>query len=344
MVKKISSIKDIVPVIILNWNGEQDTIECLKSIKISNNNQFLPVVIDNGSKIESLMMLKKNCSLLFSNIYYIKKDQIDNSHSSIVESIINSQLEDTLVFIENSENLGFAKGNNVGVKIAEILGSEWIMLLNNDTEIEKNSFTNLVRFINEHPDIYAITPEIRFYHEKERIWNCGGDLTYFGSRKYLFANQVTVDRPTKGYSMITFITGCALLFNFKKTGILTENFFFGEEDYEFSLRLKKKGLKMACVHQSIIYHKVGSSIKKNSNGIGQIYLYYINRLINTKVYYTKLRWNLTKALAYFYLPVLLYKNDISVLKSFRLLSLINYYIKNNTKVDYLEFQKAIKIC
>jgi len=341
MAKKIDTFSNIVPIIILNWNGESDTTECLKSIKESENNRFLPVVIDNGSKVESLNTLKKECSQLFENILYTTREKLDNSHNLVIDLISSSNLKETLIFIENNENLGFAKGNNIGIKIAKILDTEWVMLLNNDTEVSYDALTALSKFITKNTEIAAITPQIRFFNKKDKIWNCGGRLTFFGSRKYFYAEEYIAKVPSSGYSSISFVTGCALLFQYKKTGILTEDFFFGEEDYEFSLRMKKNKLKMVCVYDSIIYHKVGSSIKKSHNVISSTYLYYINRLINTRNYYSKSRWYVTKIFAYAYLPLLLFRNKINPFKSLWLIKNINNYISKNNTVDFKEFTRII---
>jgi hypothetical protein len=341
MDQKIDKLKRIIPIVILNWNGENDTISCLESFKKSENLRFLPVVVDNGSNSESLNNLKQGCSRLFKEIIYLNEDEIDNSKDLIIEVINNNQIHDILIFIENFKNHGFAKGNNIGAKIAHSIDSDWLMLLNNDTEIVKDALSVLDNFIENNNDIVAITPQIRLYDPKDQIWNCGGRLTFFGSRKYLYADENIDEAPQKGFSLITFVTGCALLFQYKKTGLLTEDFFFGEEDYEFSLRLKKNKLKMACSFESIIYHKVGSTIKKRNNATNNIYLYYINRLINTRNYYSRSRWEITRLLAFLYLPVLLFMNQISLFKAVKVIRKVNNYVKNNNKVDSDEFIRVI---
>lgn len=340
----INEIKNLIPLIVLNWNGENDTISCLKSIRNSDNSGFLTILVDNGSKKESLVVLKKESEFIYSNVLYINREHLTESSTSIIDFISKNSFLDSLIFIENNENLGFAKGNNIGIEIAKLIDCKWVMLLNNDTEIEHNSLSNLNDFIQEHPEIKAVTPEIRYFYQKEKIWNCGGKLTFFGSRKYLFAEQTIISRPEIGFSSISFITGCALLFQYKETGILTEDFFFGEEDYEFSMRMKKNKKKMACVHSSVIYHKVGSSIKKRADTTSSIYLYYINRLINTRNYYSQSRWQITKILAYLYLIILLQKYNQKLSDSLSLIKKINDYVSNNRTVNFVEFQKAMNKC
>jgi GT2 family glycosyltransferase len=245
---------------------------------------------------------------------------------------------DTLIIIENNENLGFAKGNNVGIRLAEIMGSEWVFLLNNDTVISKDSLSRLYEHINTDPGISAITPQIRYFNTPEMIWNCGGKLTCFGSRKYFYSGSHYKKAPEKGSREITFITGCALLFKFRETGILSEKYFFGEEDYEFSLRLQKRGLKMICAFDSVIYHKVGRSIKKRSNIKTLIYIQLISRLINTRDYYSYVRWTCTKLLYFIYLPFLLAKSGSNPVDSIRLTRKVDHYVRNNTAVGKSEYQ------
>ena len=335
--------RKLIPIIILNWNGEIDTIDCLKSIRESASSGFLPVIVDNGSNQKSLETLKDQSNRIYKNILFFKKEELVNFNSKEFSKFSNLFDNDTLIFIENGENLGFAKGNNIGVHIAELIDSEWVMLLNNDTEIEQDSLNKLFEFINANPSFKAVTPQIRLYNPKTKIWNCGGELTHFGSRKYYFADEDYIDAPQFGSREITFITGCALLYKFKETGVLTEKFFFGEEDYEFSLRMKKNKMKMACVFDSIIYHKVGASIKKNSNTLGLIYIHYANRLINTRDYYSTFRWKASKILSYLYIPLLLMKSKINPMKTLPFIIKMNLFIKENYEVNKKDFLALKKI-
>ena len=124
MDQKLDKLRRIIPVIILNWNGENDTLACLNSFKQSENTNFLAVVVDNGSKQDSLNSLKKGCSTLFRSIVYLESDAIDNSKDILIDTLVHNQTSDILVFIENPENYGFAKGNNIGIKIATFLNSD----------------------------------------------------------------------------------------------------------------------------------------------------------------------------------------------------------------------------
>ncbi len=328
---------------ILNWNGEDDSIECLKSIRASASAGFVPVLVDNGSQAASLDALKKACSSIYSRICSLKRTDLSAPNPPRLTEITDHLDDDSLVVIENDENLGFAKGNNIGIRLASLIGAKWVMLLNNDTVVSPNAFQELRKFVEGNPLVNAVTPQIRYYQPSTRIQNCGGLLTYFGGRKYILAN-VDADRaPDITSSPITFVTGCALLFKHGVTGPLTEDFFFGEEDYEFSLRMKKRGFGMACAYKAVIYHKVGTSITKASTAFGTILVHYACRLMNTRNYYSSIRWHSTRLLAYLYLPVVLVKNGISLRKTLFAARSIDFYIRNHATMGFTEFQAMIRI-
>ncbi len=303
-VNEIENSEGVIPVLILNWNGDEDSVECLKSVRKSVPAGFVPVLIDNGSKAESLERLKRECEQMFGKILYlrgIELSELDNTSRNEFAKYLD---KDSLVFIENGENLGFAKGNNVGIRFAESIGAEWVMLLNNDTVVAPEAFQELRRFLRSYPRFSAITAQVRHFRPNTQIQNCGGDLTYFGSRKYKFANVDASSLPESDFSVVSFVTGCALLFKYKITGALSEAFFFGEDDYEFALRMKRLGLEMACAHAAVVYHKVGATIARSSRPLGSILVQYVNRLVNTRNYYSKARWHTTRALAYLHLPII----------------------------------------
>jgi GT2 family glycosyltransferase len=332
---------DVIPVIILNWNGEDDTIECLESFRRSIPAGFVPVMVDNGSKAESVERLRHECSRMFGRVLFLKESELSASADARRAEFRDYLDGDSLVFVENSENMGFAKGNNVGTRFAEIIGADWVMLLNNDTVMSPEAFQELRRFRDTHTSFVAITPQIRHYKLNTKIQNCGGDLTYFARQKYKFANKDASAAGNSEFSVITFITGCALLFKYKVTGPLTEDFFFGEEDYEFSLRLQKLGMHMACDHCSVIYHKLGATIGRSSKTFGAILVYYVNRLINTRNYYSKFRWHTTRILAYVYLPLLFAKSGVDPRRSISAIRRVESYITGHRGVTRSEFQSLV---
>ena len=170
--------------------------------------------------------------------------------------------------------------------------------------------TRLVEYAAANPGVKVLSPCICYHYDKEKVWFSGGRLT-FATRRNLFAEQLREVVGTSPFA-IDFVSGCALFFDAslfdEKSGLLYNGFFFGEEDCEFALRMRNRGIRMACVPQSLVYHKVGSSQKntKDSRGLGRIYMYYHNRLICNRLYEPRLK---------FYAICLL--NSITCLKYFK---------------------------
>ncbi len=263
-------------IIILNWNGADDTIMCLDSLSRADGSFFV-VITDNGSTDDSVNRLK--------------------------EYIASSSMDVTL--LEMNANLGFAKANNVGVSYASKRNPDSYLLLNNDTEVTPDFLVKLVEFQSANPKYRVLTPRINYYYNKNLIWNCGGKL-FFGFRRYFFAGCHESKAKEKPFYSISFVTGCALFFMpdvLETDGtVFTERFFFGEEDFDFSIRMKRGKKRMACVTDSLIYHKVGAANAKN-NIPGKIYLHLLNRYIDIRLQYGKVAvwmWRIVNKLLSFH--------------------------------------------
>lgn len=248
-------------VILINWNGADDTIACLESLNKAKGD-FMVVVADNGSTDDSLEKIRQYASGLT-----VKTDVI--------------ALE---------KNWGFAAGNNKAIKFASRYNPDSYMILNNDTEVEPDFLLRIQEYRNDHPDVKVVGPMIRYWYDKDLIWSCGGKLV-FGSRKSCFRNCRVQDVRYDKEMRVSFISGCALFADaslLEADGkLLSERFFFGEEDYEFAHRMRQRGEKMVILTDSVIYHKVGSSAKKMSDRakLGRDYLYYLGRLMVVREYY-----------------------------------------------------------
>lgn len=253
-------------IIILNWNGADDTLACLDSLRKAEGD-FRVYVVDNGSTDDSLQRIGAWL----------------DAHEGF-----DAQL------VPLDRNYGFARGNNMGLEVARENAPDSYLLLNNDTEVRPDFLTRLNAFSTKHPEYRVLTPKINFYYDKQKIWNCGGKLS-FGFRKYYYAGQPSSAVREADYIPISFVTGCALFFYpellDEEGHLLTERFFFGEEDFELSLRMKEQGVPMACVLDSLIYHKVGASGDK-MDGAGKVYLHYLNRFIDVRIHKSAIFYNL----------------------------------------------------
>lgn len=309
-------------VILVNWNGADDTIACLESLSRVEESHFV-VIADNNSTDDSVQRISE---------WLKKKSEV----SPVVEGYQLLQLD---------ANYGFAIGNNKAVTFAMQRNPDFCMLLNNDTEVEPDFLKRLTEYACNNRDIKVLSPCICYYYDKQKVWFSGGKLT-FGSRRNIYAEN-NLQAVGKAPFNIDFVSGCALFFETsvlnEKKELLYNGFFFGEEDYEFSLRMREHGVRMACVPASRIYHKVGAS-QKNTNdtkGAGRIYMYYHNRLIcnrlyeNVVVFYIILLLNSMTCLKYFRR----YTGSWSI--AFRMLKRLVKDVKTKNTFDEKEFRSLM---
>ena len=134
-------------VVIVNWNGYQDTQACLESLLGTDYNIFQIIVIDNGSNDDSLVQIKNN----FPQIK----------------------------IIETGRNLGFAGGNNIGVKYALEYDADYIMLLNSDTIVDKEFLAPLVDFLEDHPSAGSVQPKLLRFSSNQIIDSLGHKITKY---------------------------------------------------------------------------------------------------------------------------------------------------------------------
>lgn len=318
-----------VYIIVLNWNGWEDTIECLNSLQKVTYENFKTIIVDNGSTDDSVKKIEH--WLKEQNLIYNKIDAEKTGTTTTVpgtDTAASNNISFTL--IKNQDNLGFAGGNNVGISFAEKNQADLVLLLNNDTTVEPDFLSHLVaEYIKG--KYTALTPQIRYFDHPETIWNCGGKLLWFGSKKYFYQQKNKKALPKKDVIDISFVTGCALLYDFKKVGYLSKDFFFGEEDYEFSLRVKKLNQKIGCVLNSIIYHKVSKSINVSSNTFGKVYIHYLNRFVDTKKYFSYPKWKFIKVLNLMYiLPMVKIRHRFN---NKQLISLTRLLWQQSVKLD-----------
>lgn len=318
-------------VIILNWNGYKDTIECLESL-YQVTSDFYTIVVDNGSTDSSIPNIKD----------FLDTRGIASSVVNYGSTMVETPAARSCIIYNVGENLGFARGNNEAIRLIAKFEPEHFLLLNNDTIVEHDFLDNLDVFAKDHKDIEAMTPLICYNAERNRIWNCGG-RQFMGFRKYYYAGK-TVDTVKEDFIKISFMTGCALFFSPSLLnadgGLLTENFFFGEEDFNFCLRMNREKRKMACVLTSKIYHKVSNSLKVHSN-IGKIYIYYLNRFIDVRLNMSSTGYMLWAWMYTFYVMALLYWKGFSLVDAYEFQKKLRHRAKNKDTVTQSDFIKAV---
>jgi GT2 family glycosyltransferase len=274
-----------VSVIILNWNGWDDTIECLESLYQIDYPNYDIVLVDNDSKDDSIQRIIDYCkgTIKPESQYYIYRS--DNKPIEIFEyneDETKNELDPTkfngynelspnkrLILIKNTENYGFAEGNNIGIRYSiKNLKPDYILLLNNDTVVEQHFLTELVKTGESNDKIAAIGPKTYFYNFNGRndvIWSVGGTVNlsrYPGYHDIDLKGNHPVIRNSK--MEVDWISGAVMLIKtvMLPKKLLNSDFFFGCEDVDLCIEIKNNGFIMVTNLDSIVWHKAGVSKSK----------------------------------------------------------------------------------
>ena len=238
-----------IAVILVNWKKYNLTSKCIDSLNKSNYKNFKIILVDNEYSKKSLIDLR-------------------NKHKELI------------VFKEKN-NLGFAGGNNIGIRYALENDYDYIMLLNNDTEVKENFILPLVERIEKDHSLGAVQPLILNFSNKSIIWNAGGKLNKFLGLTSTRLNNNKLNSSIVFDDYTDWISGCCILIKSEiltKVGLLDEKFFNYYEDVDWSLRMKNLGYDLGFVKESIIYHHGSSSSKnkKTKEGVISSKIHYFN--------------------------------------------------------------------
>ena len=279
----------LVSIIIINWNGHEDTIECLESIYQTNYPNYNVILVDNGSNDISLEIIKDYCrgKIKVNSKYF----QYDSSNKPIrLKEFKKKELKtrkkeklakkNSLILIKNDENYGFAKGNNIGIRYAlNNFKSEYILLLNNDTVVDKNFLSNLVNIDDKTQEIAAIQSTIYYYDNKDKIQSIGGKFNLFtGSGPSIINSE-------KDFIECDVLNGAAMLIKssaFDKVGLIDDQYFLYMEETDWCFRARKNNFSLRGCKKSKVWHKIYSS---SGGEINPVLLYYWNR--NILLFYKK---------------------------------------------------------
>ncbi|MFV0230407.1 glycosyltransferase family 2 protein [Empedobacter falsenii] len=324
---------NILNIIILNWNGWHDTQKCIESILLKTKSlNYNVCLVDNGSNPNEIIEIENYIKKKFITNLSGDKEFFLNKSIIIDNSFLNVKSNQKIIFIKNNENLGFAAGNNIALKILQLNELNNVILLNNDTELFNDALSIMFSHLDD--SIGAIIPQIRYFEPNNIIWNCGGMIDTFGIRKYVhaFDNINTLSKDLKIHK-VDFGTGCALMFKINKVGILSEKYFFGEEDFEFAFRLRRRKLSIICLYDAIIYHKVGASRNQISeNNIGKMVYHYCQRITNLKDNLTYHTWMLST-----FLHFLSSVNQLRKMKKMKISTIFNCWkeiLQSTTKKQF----------
>lgn len=238
-----------VGIVILNYNGQVDTMNCLQSILKTTYANFITIVIDNGS-IESPLNL------------------ITTKYPSVT-------------VIQNKQNLGFAEGSNIGILEALKQKCEFILLLNNDTEIDKDLIQEFIQASFAKPLGAIFGPKILKLSEPDKIDHIGGvwdkaqgEFVSLGNNEHLSSKDFNLERQ------VDYVCGCCMFIKkevFEKIGLLEKDFFLLWEESDFCARAKRAGFEIWTVPNALVWHKISTSF--SGGKIHTEYYWWRNRLL-----------------------------------------------------------------
>ncbi len=224
----------LTSIISVNFNQPQVTLDFIKSIsKNTQKNNIELILVDNGSYV--------NHENTFKNIY------------------------PNLKYIRSEKNLGFAGGNNLGIKEAK---GDFLLFLNNDTELTENLLNTLIDEFDQNPNIGLLSPLILYYEDKNMIQYAGfSNMNYLTARNKGIGNkEVNLNQYNKSYET-GFIHGAAMMCRRKdlqKIGLMEENYFLYYEELDWCEKFKKAGKEIWFTGKTKIYHKESISVGKDS--------------------------------------------------------------------------------
>ena len=262
-------------IIILNYNGWKDTIECLNSLSCIQEDCKI-VLIDNKSTDDSIDKLEK----------WIQNQK---------------ELSSNLIFIKSSENNGYAAGNNIGIKYVESQeDAQFIWILNNDTLIQEDTFKNLINCYKnlENENIALLGSKI--LNEDLTIQSVGFTTKQYSQKEIEVLSNVEVEH----------ISGCSVFFRVKKIkeiGYIPEEYFLYYEETDWMKHIKQKGFKIFTCLSSQLIHKHA----KSTGGIySPFVIYYMtrNQILFNKKYLNSIQYYLfiTKMISRNLLKIIFY--------------------------------------
>lgn len=252
-------------VIILNYNGWKDTVECLESVLQSETEEKIKVIVcDNNSKDKSLENLMKWAEgrMYLPNVIRtpFKKDYADKILAyTYFDYPTVKKISTDLILMNNRENAGFAAGNNYGINLAiSQKDCEYLFILNNDTVIDRKAIQNGINKLRENNNNGLCSTNVRYYADpKKNGWSnkrycswIGGEITPYSKLNRVLRNTV------EKYSGMSFFVTRKFV---ETVGLMEEKYFLYYEEYDWAYRSSGK-FKLVKADDSIVYHKEGASL------------------------------------------------------------------------------------
>ena len=247
--------------VVLNWNNPEDTVDCVASLKASTYANLNILLVDNGST--------------------------DNSVSLFREKFPELEL------IETGENLGYAGGNNVGMKRALSKGAEYVFLVNNDVTVAPETVSQLVSAAGCHESTGAAGALVFWRGDPERLYAAYGVVDFSEAIVKLKGRNSRVPDQFSETMEVDWVLGCAILLERKAiedVGELDERFFAYHDEVDWCTRARKKGYKIVLVPGARVWHAGQSSTGGEKYASAKRYFVGRNRVLFAQKHATVRQW------------------------------------------------------
>jgi GT2 family glycosyltransferase len=264
----------MVYIILVNWNGWKDTIECLESLLRLENQGFRVIICDNNSQdssIEKILAWSRGelAASLDGPPWAIgpRSPRRREPSTKVINETAHSLTAPALVtIVEIAENRGFAGGCNIGMRLAQAdPEAEFIWLLNNDTVVDPHALDHLLRRIRGDRTLGLLGSCLLDYDRPETVQCLGVSYNTWSAKTSFIGVGLPVDRlPDIGEidPKLAYIGGASIFLPVRllsDVGEMSEDYFLYYEEVDWAMRLKGRYRQSICL-ESRVYHKEGSSV------------------------------------------------------------------------------------
>ncbi|HYC21216.1 MAG TPA: glycosyltransferase family 2 protein [Candidatus Bathyarchaeia archaeon] len=219
-----------VAVVVLDWNGGEETLACIDSVRASDYPALDVWLVDNASRAPVV-------------------DEARRRHPG-------------LRTIVNSRNLGYSGGNNAGIRAALEAGAEFVLVLNNDAQLRPETIGELVRVGQGDTSVAAVGAKVLRADDPRRLWLAYGEINYRQSLVALIGADA-LDGPEYAAARdVAWVSGCAIFLSraaLERVGLFDEDFFAYHEEVDWCATARERGFRIVFAPRAIVYHRGAAS-------------------------------------------------------------------------------------
>lgn len=216
----------IVAAVVLDWNGGDEAVAAVESLAASDVPGVRLVLVDNASRVSAI-------------------DEVQRRHPEAT-------------CLRNERNLGYAGGNNVGIRAALAAGADHVLVLNNDARVRPDTIAELVAAARRDPRVAVVGAKILRAEDPERLWMAWGEVSWRQSLVRLVGQGERDGPDFADEREVDWVSGCGLLFTrrgLEEVGLFDEEFFAYHEEVDWCARARERGLRVVWSPRAVVLHR-----------------------------------------------------------------------------------------